>query len=168
MTIYKPSLLDKFKDFVNGVKANWDDYETHKADYETHKADYETHKAESASKHITESGSNENGYYIKFDDGTMICWGMVVANNVTATVPMTYGGYRSPGILLTFPATFHPSGGVPVVSHYASNLNVMGKVNYASTNFSSAHFIVQTIQAMNTGIELVICFSVVGRWKDYD
>ena len=161
MTIYKPSLLDKFKDFVNGVKANWDDYETHKADYETH-------KAESASKHITESGSNENGYYIKFDDGTMICWGMVVANNVTATVPMTYGGYRSPGILLTFPATFHPSGGVPVVSHYASNLNVMGKVNYASTNFSSAHFIVQTIQAMNTGIELVICFSVVGRWKDYD
>ncbi len=33
----------------------------------------ETHKAESASKHITESGSNTNGRYIKFDDGTMIC-----------------------------------------------------------------------------------------------
>jgi len=32
VTIYKPSLLDKFKDFVNGVKANWDDYETHKAE----------------------------------------------------------------------------------------------------------------------------------------
>ena len=46
MSIYKPSLLDKFKDFVNGLKANWDDYEQHKADYETHKADYETHKAE--------------------------------------------------------------------------------------------------------------------------
>ena len=46
MAIYKPSLLDKFKDFVNGLKANWDDYEQHKADYETHKADYETHKAE--------------------------------------------------------------------------------------------------------------------------
>ncbi len=36
MTIYKPSLLDKFKDFVNGVKANWDDYETHKADSAPH------------------------------------------------------------------------------------------------------------------------------------
>ena len=31
------------------------------------------HVAESASKHITESGSNANGSYIKFDDGTMIC-----------------------------------------------------------------------------------------------
>ena len=34
-----------------------------------------THQAESSSKHITESGTNENGSYIKFDDGTMICRG---------------------------------------------------------------------------------------------
>ena len=128
----------------------------------------DSHVAENASKHITESGSNENGYYIKFDDGTMICWGRVIANNITATTPMTYGGYRSAGILLTFPATFHSSGGVPVVSHYASNSNVIGRVNYASTNFSSAQFVIQTIQAMDTGIELTISFSVVGRWKAYD
>jgi len=46
VAIYKPSLLDKFKDFVNGLKANWDDYEQHKADYETHKAEYEAHVAD--------------------------------------------------------------------------------------------------------------------------
>lgn len=123
---------------------------------------------ENFNSHLPESGSNENGHYIKFNDGTMICWGRVIANNITATVPMTYGGYRSSGITLTFPATFHPSGGVPVVSHYASNPNVIGRVNYSSTNFSSAHFIIQTIQPIDTGIDLVICFSVVGRWKDYD
>ncbi len=33
MAIYKPSLLDKFKDFVNGLKSNWDIVETHLADY---------------------------------------------------------------------------------------------------------------------------------------
>ena len=29
MSIYKPSLLDKFKDFVNGIRANWQEYEAH-------------------------------------------------------------------------------------------------------------------------------------------
>ena len=39
------------------------------------KTGVETHKAESASKHIKESGSNANGSYIKFDDGTALCFG---------------------------------------------------------------------------------------------
>lgn len=39
MAIYKPSLLDKFKDFVNGLRANWDEYENHVAEFESHKAE---------------------------------------------------------------------------------------------------------------------------------
>ena len=39
MAIYKPSLLDKFKDFVNGLKGNWDQYEAHVADFEAHLAE---------------------------------------------------------------------------------------------------------------------------------
>lgn len=34
---------------------------------------FASHMAESASKHMHSSGSNANGRYIKFDDGTMIC-----------------------------------------------------------------------------------------------
>ncbi len=34
MAIYKPSLLDKFKDFVNGLKSNWDIVESHLAEWE--------------------------------------------------------------------------------------------------------------------------------------
>jgi hypothetical protein len=37
MSIYKPTLLDKFKDFVNGLKSNWDAYEGHVEDFETAK-----------------------------------------------------------------------------------------------------------------------------------
>lgn len=66
MAIYKPSLLDKFKDFVNGLKSNWDQYEDHVADFESH-------LAESAAKHIYSSGSNSDGEYIMFDDGMAIC-----------------------------------------------------------------------------------------------
>ena len=40
MAIYKPSLLDKFKDFVNGLRSNWDQYEAHVADFNSHLADY--------------------------------------------------------------------------------------------------------------------------------
>ena len=40
MAIYKPSLLDKFIDFVNGLKSNWDEYEAHVAEFEAHLADY--------------------------------------------------------------------------------------------------------------------------------
>ena len=35
MSIYLPSLLDKFSDFVAGLKANWQDYVAHVADDET-------------------------------------------------------------------------------------------------------------------------------------
>ena len=67
MAIYKPSLLDKFKDFVNGLKGNWDEYEDHVADFEAH-------LAESSKKHIKEIGSNSNGHYIIYDDNTAFCW----------------------------------------------------------------------------------------------
>ena len=39
MAIYKPSLLDKFKDFVNGLRSNWDQYEDHVAEFEAHLAE---------------------------------------------------------------------------------------------------------------------------------
>jgi hypothetical protein len=48
--------------------------ETLLTELDAFKQDFMTHQAESASKHITESGSNPNGSYIKFDDGTMICY----------------------------------------------------------------------------------------------
>lgn len=44
----------------------------------------DAHLAESASKHIHSSGSNANGRYIKFDDGTMICTkSITITGNVT-------------------------------------------------------------------------------------
>lgn len=110
MSIYKPSLLDKFKDFVNGLRGNWDQYEDHVADFEAH-------LAESSSKHITESGSNENGRYIKFDDGTMICWGK--SSILTLSFPsspnwgslFTTGGDSIPS--MPFPVPF--VGDIPYV-----------------------------------------------------
>ena len=71
MAIYKPSLLDKFKDFVNGLKGNWDQYEDHVADFESHVADFEAHLADYAS--TPEIVTKESGTAIKFPSGLMIC-----------------------------------------------------------------------------------------------
>ncbi|WP_176762191.1 BppU family phage baseplate upper protein [Natronincola ferrireducens] len=63
-------LVDNVWKRVSGMEPHGNDF--HDPAFET-KADADAHKAESASKHIKESGSNANGKYIKFDDGTMIC-----------------------------------------------------------------------------------------------
>jgi len=80
------------------------DYEAHLADYEAHLADYEAHLAESAQKHITESGENTNGRYVKFDDGTMICTHKIT---ITGDVSTTAGAlFRGNSITWFLPAEF--------------------------------------------------------------
>lgn len=60
MALYKESLINKIEDDLAGRNQNWDAIETH--------------LAEDSQKHITESGENANGRYVKFDDGTQICY----------------------------------------------------------------------------------------------
>lgn len=52
--------------------------------------EFNAHLVESASKHIHSSGSNANGRYIKFDDGTMIC-----TKNITLTGDITDNNFTS-------------------------------------------------------------------------
>ncbi|OJY37000.1 MAG: hypothetical protein BGP11_12910, partial [Rhodobacterales bacterium 65-51] len=53
---------------------------------------------------VIERGSNANGYYVRFADGTQICWGAVTS---TDTQSMASGAlYRTAGVAWTFPAAF--------------------------------------------------------------
>lgn len=65
------------------------------------------HKAESAEKHIHSSGGN----YIKFDDGTMICY---------ANLTLTYKSARALRVSWTFPEPFLVS---PVVTFTVGTTN---------------------------------------------
>jgi len=77
MSLYKENMLNKIEDDLQGRNQNWDELEAH--------------LAENASKHITESGENENGRYIKFDDGTLIC-----TRQVTADFSLLYQNFTLP------------------------------------------------------------------------
>ena len=60
MALEREALSHKIEDDLALRNRNWDKLDAH--------------LVESSSKHITESGTNPNGSYIKFDDGTMICY----------------------------------------------------------------------------------------------
>ena len=95
MSIYLPSLLDKFKDFVNGIRANWEDYIDHiNNTTDAHGIDdhiNNTTDAHGIDDHfdatpeddvhglagavIVDAGSNENGSWVRFGNGLQICWG---------------------------------------------------------------------------------------------
>lgn len=53
---------------------------------------------------IVESGSNENGNWIKYADGTMICWATPV---VTVAISNAWGAwFESPAFTWAFPQEF--------------------------------------------------------------
>ena len=174
MAIYKPNMLDKFKDFVNGLRGNADELETtqsdlvsHKADYETHKADYEMHKAESAAKHIAESGSNANGRYIKFDDGTMIQWG---EKNFTQSVKYAWGAlYVASGEPCTvdFPLTFIETPIIIASPRTTGNASAFfGNYNAIRVYQSSVQYLVQAFRPTESdSVDFVVHWVAIGRWK---
>jgi len=105
---------------------------------------------------IVESGNNANGYYIKYYDGTMICYGFVSfsANSNTET--------------WTFPKTF-----------IDTNIFVSGTPMYVAGKSNSANIIVTTSTISTTSVVLINWFAgettpnyardirvfAIGRWK---
>ena len=125
MAIYKPSLLDKFKDFVNGLKGNWDEYEDHVADFNSHLAesvsqeflqnphgvpDYE--KGTWTPEYIPESGSfssivysEQSGNYLKFGN---MCFIQMRIRTSSLSLGNASGNLRIGG--LPFPYAYDRNG----------------------------------------------------------
>ena len=139
MTIYLPSLLDKFKDFVNGIKANWQEYEAHvdnttdahgidviAEDLADHAAETATDNVHGlAGKIIEESGSNENGSYVRFSNGLQVCW--LYVEETLDINKAAAGGYRSTESTHALPATFvvGVANKVPVVCATSGTLDAL-------------------------------------------
>ncbi len=121
-----------------------------------------THQAESASKHITESGSNENGYYIKFDDGTMIAYGHIT-NNISFENEWGSLFYGTIG-MITFPEPFvsppyiyySDMGGTP-----AFFIATSGTVSTIGTPHIDLYRPVRNTNLLAVGLNWL----AIGRWK---
>ena len=125
---------------------------------------------------VTDSGSNANGYYIKYQDGTLIQWGTVdktrfEASSTYSTTVQGINWYRSSDTSIYFPVEFLNTS--YVVTPSIENENSGTRVHIPRImNYSTARFIIQLIsmeQFANNGDAYTtldyVRWMAVGKWK---
>ncbi len=120
-----------------------------------------THQAESAQKHITESGENANGSYIRFDDGTQICW-YVGEQTVRIDNVLISGLYY--GVLnLNFPASFidRPAASIGHTVHPKSGAS-WGLVRGTSSTRVTINYL---YPVSCSSASMIVSYIAIGRWK---
>lgn len=112
---------------------------------------------------ILDSGSNSNGKYIKFSDGTMICFGNV--NFTTVAMNQSVNGWwqhiagNSP--VITFPATFIAVPTLTMKPIMAEEINCSAR-EVSMTGFNFRYY--TTVQ-ITEGQTKTLMYFALGRWK---
>ena len=118
------------------------------------------HLSQNSGKHITESGENVNGRYIKFDGGTMICRG---ETTVSAEVAVPWGSlyYCTVG-KLTFPHAFAETPYViPLnLSEWSIILDTVGVGKTHTGNIN-----IYRPEKTNEKRSYRVGYIAIGRWK---
>jgi hypothetical protein len=111
---------------------------------------------------IFERGSNVNGEYVRFADGTQICWGRVLDIAVTESFGIS-GMFRSGLFSWTFPATF--------VLGTVNGPNLFGRVGNGNGLFVKIPYGGRTTQAidmrafaMASVASTDVFLTAIGRW----
>lgn len=111
---------------------------------------------------IVESGSNTNGSYVKYVDGTMICW-----KTISKTINITNGWgnmYESTSAVAlgNWPATFYakPTTNVTKTAGQGSWLELVQNI---STTSCGSTYVVSAVNRSNASVTLDIIG--IGRWK---
>lgn len=110
---------------------------------------------------IIERGSNANGEYVRYADGTQICtFRATVSIDITASV---FGGFRSGGQSWTYPATFSSA---PIVSSNTAELSSFGAIAYpfVSDPTVSATYFFTSVTSQASSISRSIDLVSIGRW----
>lgn len=110
---------------------------------------------------IIERGSNANGEYIKFADGTLICWGtpLVIANQLANGNVGTYGwSYYYENNSVLFPASFASAPSVQVTPQGAF-------LSALVISASATAFVVAPVTTVLISAGAPIMYTAVGRWR---
>jgi hypothetical protein len=114
---------------------------------------------------IVESGSNANGAYVKYADGTMLCWGTVTTSIACATALSSGGGYRSNAFTFPFPQTFHAAPTV-VGTNLSPNDAMAVTVNsYSSGNPLTTGYVQWRTVSSAVSASRSASWIAFGRWK---
>jgi hypothetical protein len=109
--------------------------------------------------HIIESGVNSNGRYVKFSDGTQICWFQAILN---FTISSPYGSLYLGSVNVWYPKTFV---GIPNVC-VGSCRHGAGASWGTAYDIKSTYFMMRVIDiAARTDQNLDYGYVAIGRWK---
>lgn len=107
---------------------------------------------------VIEQGSNANGNFVRFADGTQICWRRVQA---AATITGAHDwGFRSGGTAVTYPAAF---AAPPRIVPIAVELTAMG-ASGASINATGFNMIFLSVASISTSATRSADYIAIGRW----
>ncbi len=108
---------------------------------------------------VIERGSNANGEYVKFADGTMICTGVYTASNYSSTA---YGQVFSTVVdNIPFPATFIAAPSVTCDPKYLSGYRLWSPVHAPNKTYFGAY--VFSYNAFSA-VTFDLFFIAIGRW----
>ncbi len=129
---------------------------------------FTAHQAESAQKHITESGENANGSYIRFDDGTQICWKKDLTISYTNNVEYIEGTWYYPVSFISPPMAL-----TPLITDWGSIVDYYDKISafyaapFATTTSYVRYILYKTSNApgFSSGHNCKVAVMAIGRWK---
>lgn len=111
-----------------------------------------------------ESGSNENGNYIKFNDGTLIQWGKVTKSVTINNLSSAAQWYYDDGYKINLPVSFVDNNYFANVSNYYSGNITLNVYSVTSRSASGFEFNLScSIAVTNANVEFG--WFAIGRWK---
>lgn len=111
--------------------------------------------------YIVESGSNDNGSYIKYSDGTMICRNKKTFN-IAANI--AYGAlFRTEGLdFPNFPVAFKD---VPDISCFCIGINTILLANWSASTKEKIGSLIGIRPVSTNAQDYIINYTAIGKWK---
>jgi len=112
--------------------------------------------------YIQETGSNANGEYVKYSDGTLMCW---AKKSVTATINSAWGSLyesSSPVDFGSFPSTYISAPRVMAVNAGGRGCFIEGVTDTSTTAWGKTYLVRPNTQSSAT---YIISLMAIGRWK---
>ena len=140
--------MNEIKNVVNGLvktKKTISDEETYACNY---------------INDLMEFGSNDNGNYIKFYDGTMICYGDKYGTTALADY---WSQFKRGQVSITFPQTFIST---PSVNVSVKNAETFAQLSMAADDITTSGFTAKVFKpnsASSTGVNF--SYISIGKWK---
>lgn len=114
------------------------------------------------SNSVIESGTNSSGSYVKYSDGTMVCYGNIEFNIGTMTQRSPFWQYQDDDLSISFAKPFVSKPivtGTVVAGNYASLLYVINCVQEKITQINVLTLSDASNQKTN------INYTAIGKWK---